>query len=254
MKRTRSTDSQQRTRQVIGVCVLIPLLALLVWIVWLTYRFMNRFEVTDLPQPHTVREYLDVSAIKVQAFADYLDQFGSYSWIVMILIEMLQIVVAVVPGGVTETAAGFLFGPVGGLLLSWSAIFLAYSLVFFLVKKFGIKLVALFVDPKKIDELKFINSASRLKRTVFILYLIPALPKDAFTYFFGLTRIRWRDFILLSLIARTPTLFATICFGWQLSVGEFWIAATIIVSIFVCSLLGILWYSRYSKRKAGVQE
>ena len=251
MSKTPLTEEQRllRKRRLIGIAVLIPLSALLVWIVIIAWNFMNQFEVSGLPQPHTVQEYLDVSAVKVQAFADYLDQFGDLSWIIMILIEMLQIVVAVVPGGITETAAGFLFGPIGGVVISWIAIFLAYTLVFFLVKKFGLKLVALFIDPHKIDELKFINSEGRLKRTVFILYLIPALPKDAFTYFFGLTRIRWRDFILLSLIGRTPTLIATICFGWQLSAGQFWVAIIIIAAIFLCSALGTLWYTRYTKTK-----
>ncbi|MBQ3133474.1 MAG: TVP38/TMEM64 family protein [Clostridia bacterium] len=225
-----------RKRRLIGLAVLVPLIALIVWIVVFAWNFMGQFSGGSTTE-------------QIQAFSDYLDQFGWFSWIIMIAIEIVQIVVAVVPGGITETAAGFLFGPFWGTLLSVVAIFLAYTLVFWMVKKFGIKLVGLFIDPHKIDELKFINSETRLLRTVFILYLIPALPKDAFTYFFGLTRIRWRDFILLSLIGRLPTLVATISFGWQLSEGELWKAVIIVSAIFICSFLGVLWYSRYTKKK-----
>ncbi len=227
---------QATRRRLIGLAVLIPLLALMVWLIVIAWQFMNRFSGGTTTE-------------QIQAFSDYLDQFGSFSWIIMIIIEMVQIVVAVVPGGITETAAGFLFGPVGGTLLSVVAIFLAYSLVFILVKHFGIKLVALFIDPKKIDEIKFINNETKLRRTVFILYLIPALPKDTFTYFFSLTRIRWLDFITLSLIGRLPTLVATICFGWQLSEGQWWQAVVIVSAIFICSFGGMFWYSRYAKRK-----
>lgn len=227
---------QARRRRMIGIAVLIPLIALMGWIVAVAWEFMNQFSGGTTTE-------------QIQAFSDYLDQFGSFSWIIMIVIEMVQIVIAVVPGGITETAAGFLFGPVGGTLLSLVAIFLAYSLVFVLVKRFGLKLVALFIDPKKIDEIKFINNETKLRRTVFILYLIPALPKDTFTYFFSLTRIRWREFITLSLIGRLPTLVATICFGWQLSEGQWWQAIVIIATIFICSFGGMFWYSRYTKRK-----
>lgn len=228
-------------RRMIGIAVLIPLVALMVWLVVVAWQFMNQFSGGTTTE-------------QIQAFSDYLDQFGSFSWIIMIVIEMVQIVIAVVPGGITETAAGFLFGPVGGTLLSIVAIFLAYSLVFVLVKRFGLKLVALFIDPKKIDEIKFINNETKLRRTVFILYLIPALPKDTFTYFFALTRIRWLEFITLSLIGRLPTLVATISFGWQLSEGQWWQAIVIVVAIFTCSLGGMFWYSRYTKRKQQAAE
>lgn len=232
---------QAARRRLIGIAVLIPLVALMVWLIVIAWQFMDQFSGGSTTE-------------QIQAFSDYLDQFGSFSWIIMIVIEMVQIVIAVVPGGITETAAGFLFGPVGGTLLSIVAIFLAYSLVFVLVKRFGLKLVALFIDPKKIDEIKFINNETKLRRTVFILYLIPALPKDTFTYFFSLTRIHWRDFITLSVIGRLPTLVATICFGWQLSEGQWWQAVVIVIAIFSCSLGGMFWYSRYTKRKQKAAE
>ena len=106
-------------RRLIGVAVLVPLLALMVWLVVIAWQLMAQFSGASTSE-------------QIQAFSVYLDQFGSFSWVIMIVIEMVQIVIAVVPGGITETAAGFLFGPVGGTLLSIVAIFLAYSLVLFL--------------------------------------------------------------------------------------------------------------------------
>ena len=82
----------------------------------------------------------------------------------------------------------------------------ASSLVFLLTRFLGVRLVEIFISREKIDELRFINSEEKLKRMIFLLFFIPGTPKDLLTYFAGLTRIKLHEFLIISMIARIPSL------------------------------------------------
>ena len=74
------------------------------------------------------------------------------------------------------------------------------------VKKLGIRAVELFVSLDKINELRFINNEKKLSTFVFLLYLIPGTPKDPLIFFFGLTKIKISNFVVISTLARIPSI------------------------------------------------
>ena len=73
------------------------------------------------------------------------------------------------------------------------------------VKKYGQPLVDRFFSYEKQHKLHFLHSHKRLNRIVFILYLIPAMPKDVLTYLAALTPLTLRRYLILTMVARTPT-------------------------------------------------
>ena len=120
-------------------------------------------------------------------------------------LQCLQVIVAMIPGEILEVGAGYAFGAVEGTLLCMGGVAIASAMIFLLTKRLGVKLVETFISREKIDELRFINSEKKLKRLIFILFFIPGTPKDLFTYFAGLTRIKLSEFLVISLIARIPS-------------------------------------------------
>ena len=52
---------------------------------------------------------------------------------------------------------------------------------------------------------------------MFIMYLIPGIPKDILGYICGVTDISLKDFIIISMIGRTPALFISCFFGHNIS-------------------------------------
>ena len=65
---------------------------------------------------------------------------------------------------------------------------------------------------------KFIDqlNSKRAFAILFVLFLIPGLPKDLITYAAGLYHIKLKAFLILSLIARTPALMGTLIMGSML--------------------------------------
>ncbi len=140
-----------------------------------------------------------------EEFRAYIESFGWTGRLVFLGLQCLQVIVAMIPGEILEVGAGYAFGAVEGTLLCMGGVAIASAMIFLLTKRLGVKLVETFISREKIDELRFINSEKKLKRLIFILFFIPGTPKDLFTYFAGLTRIKLSEFLVISLIARIPS-------------------------------------------------
>jgi uncharacterized membrane protein YdjX (TVP38/TMEM64 family) len=178
-----------------------------------------------------------------EEFRSYIESFGWKGRFVFLGLQCLQIVVAFIPGEIIEVGAGYAFGPVEGTLLCMAGVALASAFVFILTKKWGIKLVELFISREKINELRFINSERKLNRTIFILFFIPGTPKDLFTYFVGLTRIKLHEFLAISIIARIPSVVSS-TIGGHIIGSENYLPAVILFGVTgLISLVGMALFS-----------
>ncbi len=184
-----------------------------------------------------------------EKFKTYIDSFGWKGYLVAFGIQVLQVIVALIPGEFVEIGAGCAFGWLGGTLICMSGVALASALVFMLTKKLGLRMVELFVDPSKIDSLRFLNSEKKLKRTVFLLFFIPGTPKDLLTYFIGLTRITLSEFMAISLIARIPSLLSSTLVGHYVIEQNYLTGIIIFAITGAISLIGIIVYNKIVAKK-----
>lgn len=190
-----------------------------------------------------------LSSFSQDDFRDYIRSFGALGWLVMLGLQILQVFIALIPGEFVETAAGFAFGPWVGTVICYLGIAFATTLIFTLTRRYGIKLVEVFVSREKINELRFLNTEQKRNTLIFLLFFIPGTPKDLLTYFVGLTDIRLRTFLLLSMVARIPSVI-TSTFGGHLLGEERYIGAVILYGITgLVSLAGLLGYNHYLKKK-----
>ena len=145
---------------------------------------------------------------------------------------------------------GYAFGAIEGTLLCLAGVALVSVPIFLLVKSVGVKAVELFISRDKIDSLRFINSEKRLKRLVFLLYFIPGTPKDLFTYFVGLTRLRLHEFLVITLIARIPSVISSTVGGNLIQKENYIGAVLLFVVTGAVSLGGMVLYNRLKERKS----
>lgn len=179
----------------------------------------------------------------------YIRSFGAAGWLVFLVLQILQVFIAFIPGELLESAAGFIFGPVFGTILCYAGIAIASALVFLLTRKFGIKLVEIFVSREKINGLRFLNTAKKRNLIVFLAFFIPGTPKDILTYFVGLTEIKLGTFLAISLVARIPSVITSTFGGHLIGEGEYVSAVVVYAITAVVSLLGMLGYNRWVKRR-----
>ena len=184
-----------------------------------------------------------------ETFRLWVDSHGFGGKLAMVGMMVLQVVVAVIPGEALEIGAGYAFGAWEGLLLCLIGAAIGSAIIFFFVKLLGVKMVEAFISREKINSLKFIKSSRRLNLLMFILFFIPGTPKDLFTYFAGLTPMKLHTFLMISTIARIPSVITSTIGGHALGTQQYVFAAVVFAITIIVSLIGILVYRRISKQE-----
>ena len=182
-------------------------------------------------------------------FRDYIQSFGALGWVVFLGLQFLQVFVALIPGELLETAAGYAFGPLVGTILCYIGVAAASALVFSLTRRYGVKLVEVFISREKINELRFLNTERKRNNLIFLLFLIPGTPKDLLTYCVGLTDIKLGTFLIISLIARLPSVLSSTVGGHLLGEGNLVGAIWLYGITGALSLIGMVSYNAILKRK-----
>lgn len=190
-----------------------------------------------------------LSSFSEEGFRDYIRSFGPWGWLVLFGVQFLQVFIALIPGEVVETAAGYAFGPLWGTIICYAGVAAASALIFFLTRRFGIRLVEVFVSREKINELKFINTSKKRNFLIFILFFIPGTPKDLITYFAGLTDIKITEFLCISLVARFPSVISSTFGGHLLGEGQYIHALLLYGITGAVSIAGLLIYNKIIKSR-----
>ncbi len=190
-----------------------------------------------------------LASFSQDGFRDYIRSYGVWGWLVLLGLQFLQVFVALIPGELLESAAGYAFGPVVGTLICYAGVALASALVFYLTRRFGVRLVEVFVSREKIRQLRFLNTERKRDLLIFLLFFIPGTPKDLLTYFAGLTDIRLGTFLAISLTARIPSVLTSTFGGHFLGQGRY-VGAVLIYGITgAVSFAGLFLYDRIIKRR-----
>ena len=127
-------------------------------------------------------------------------------------------------------------------------------IIYGLTKQFGIRMVEAFVSREKIQSLKFLQNTKKLNILIFILFFIPGTPKDLFTYFIGLTPMKLRTFLILSSIARIPSVISSTIGGEALGLQNYTFAIAVFILTAAISGIGLLIYRKITIHSAGKRE
>ena len=195
-----------------------------------------------------------LSSFSQEGFRDYIRSFGAWGWLVLLGLQFLQVFIALIPGELLETAAGYAFGPWIGTVLCYIGVAAASAVVFLLTKRFGIRLVEIFTNREKINQLRFLKTEKRRDTLVFLLFFIPGTPKDLLTYFIGLTDMKLSNFLAISLIARLPSMVSSTIGGHMLGEENYLGAIILYAIVGVLSLAGMAVYRSILKRRERKKE
>ena len=91
-----------------------------------------------------------------------IDSLGPWGIAALLIIQVLQVVIAFIPGEPVELAAGLLYGTWGGLLISLAGVLIGSSLIFAVVRQFGRPLVHRLVDRDSFQKYAFLSDARKL--------------------------------------------------------------------------------------------
>ena len=142
-----------------------------------------------------------------------IKSFGLLAPLCFILIQIVQVVLPVIPGGASCLVGVMAFGAVGGFIYNYVGLVLGSICSFLLSRKFGMSIINKLFKEKDIKKaLDKINN-SKYDLIFFLIILLPGLPDDLFCYISGITKMSLKKFTLIILICKPLTLLVyNICF------------------------------------------
>ncbi|MFC1876118.1 TVP38/TMEM64 family protein [Thermodesulfobacteriota bacterium] len=136
----------------------------------------------------------------------YIEGFGPAAPLVFMLVQVLQVLLAPVPGEATGFVGGYLFGVTKGFLFSSIALSIGSIINFGVGRYLGRRYVRKMIPPKYLA--RFDTVARREGALiVFILFVFPGFPKDYLCLFLGLSSLPFKVFFLMTTIGRMPGTF-----------------------------------------------
>ncbi|HDP98755.1 MAG TPA: TVP38/TMEM64 family protein [bacterium] len=182
---------------------------------------------------------------------NFILQFGIWSPIVFIVIYTLRGAVLVIPVGIMSFAGGLAFGKWFGTIYILIGATLGASLSFVIARYFGRQFIESFswLHKGKIKQFDEGIEKNGLRMMLF-MRLLPLFQYDAVNFGSGLSKIKFRDFFIGSLIGMAPGGFINATLGSSLEKivsVQFFIA----LGFFILLMFIPMIYKKIKRKKSG---
>ena len=176
----------------------------------------------------------------------FILRFGIWAPLIVIVLQILQSMVSVIPSQITTIVAGFLFGPVLGLLYALIGATIGSSAIFLISRRFGQKLALKFFSLR---DLSHFEAFFKQKKSwaLFLARIAPIFPNDLVSIAGGLTNISFGQFTALSTLGFIAQMAVLVLFGSQLAEGSVNVSL-IIISVLAGILLMIVLFKEQIRR------
>jgi uncharacterized membrane protein YdjX (TVP38/TMEM64 family) len=189
-----------------------------------------------------------------------LEKYHTKSMFIYVGLQVIQIIIAFLPGQALQFAAGYAYGFFAALLLSLAGIAIGTVATFYIGRIFGKDMVYLVFGKERLERFITLLNSRKAYIAVFLLYLFPGIPKDIFSYAAGISEMKMLPFTVISIVARTPALAASLVVGNMLYkrsyIGIAIVATIVLIIAVVCAVKRKRVYAvidklhnRFSKQK-----
>lgn len=141
-----------------------------------------------------------------EVLVDRIKKYGIIGPIIFLLLQIVQVVFPVIPGGASCLAGTLAFGPIEGFIYNYLGLTLGSVFAYMLSRNFGLPLIKKLFKEETINKyLKYI----RIKKFEAIFFwgiLLPGAPDDLLCYIAGISNLTFRKFLIIILVGKPLTL------------------------------------------------
>lgn len=128
--------------------------------------------------------------------------------IVFILLQILQVVIPIIPGGVSSAAGVLIFGPYLGFVYNYVGISIGSVIIFLLGRRYGKPFILSMISDKTYDKyIGWLDNQSRFEKLFALAIFLPVAPDDTLCLMAGLTNMSVKKFTLIILLAKPASIF-----------------------------------------------
>jgi uncharacterized membrane protein YdjX (TVP38/TMEM64 family) len=184
----------------------------------------------------------------LESFREYILSTGKLGPMILVFFQVLQTVIAPIPGEVIQIAGGYIYGTTLGALFVTGGMLLGAVMAFYFTRLLGGAFIEGLLTKDKFKWMAAMMDSSKFSVFLFIIFIIPGLPKDVFIYAAGLTTIKPLRFFAILVIARLPWLLASVSIGANIYHKNY--GSTIVISAIsvVAFVLGLIYKDKIMNR------
>ena len=144
-----------------------------------------------------------------EALQDFLTNYGGSASTLFLVLQAVQVVIPILPGGVSCLAGVLLFGPWLGFVLNYVGIALGSFVAFAMARNWGKPLLdKLFSKKLHAKYERWTHESRRFDRLFALAIFLPGLPDDFLCFLAGTTGMSWKKFALITVTCRPLMIFA----------------------------------------------
>lgn len=178
--------TREKTRKLLNIATVISLSVIIV----LTIYGVKTGLLTD-------REQLELLVKKS----------GVWGPLLFIIIQMVQVVLPIIPGGITCGAGVVIFGAWHGLLYNYIGIVAGSMINFYLARRYGQCFVKYFVKEETYEKyISWLEKGKKFDKFFAFAIFFPCAPDDVLCLIAGLTRMTWKKFAAIILLGKPASI------------------------------------------------
>lgn len=127
---------------------------------------------------------------------------------IFILIQIIQVVIPIIPGGISCAAGVLIFGPFAGFIYNYVGIAIGSVIIFLLGRNYGKPFILSLISDKTYNKyIGWLDNERRFERLFTLAILFPVAPDDALCLMAGLTKMSVKKFTLIIILAKPASIF-----------------------------------------------
>jgi integral membrane protein len=141
--------------------------------------------------------------------------------LIFVLIQIVQVVIPIIPGGVSLLAGVIFFGPVWGFIYNYVGICIGSFVIFYLSRRYGKSFILHLVSEETLDKyIKWTKNQKKFNWFFALCIVAPAAPDDVLCMLAGLTQMKFWTYFWIIVLGKPWTIAA---YSFGLLYGAKWL-------------------------------
>ncbi|WP_430598087.1 TVP38/TMEM64 family protein [Enterococcus sp. AZ177] len=138
----------------------------------------------------------------VQSLQAFIKQFGENAVFIFIFLQMVQVIVPILPGGISTVVGMLMFGNIQGLVYSYIGLIIGEIIVYWLARYYGKSFARLILTKKRyLTFEKMLDRPEKgIKKLMIVTLLVPFAPDDLVCLVAGLADLPFKEYMKILLV------------------------------------------------------
>lgn len=143
-----------------------------------------------------------------EKLGNLISKVGVWGPLIFILLQIFQVVIPIMPGGVSCVAGVVIFGPLYGFIYNYIGISIGSTIGFLIARKYGKPFIQSVVSDKTYKKyIGWLDKGKRFDKLFATAIFMPVAPDDLLCLLAGLTEMKLNKFVTIILLCKPISIF-----------------------------------------------